>query len=163
MRYYKDSYLIVGCEDKMVRVYNTSTGDLIKVLVGHSARIKDVDMVTAPFTPEETSNKDMRAETKMVDVLTTVSSDGVLLFWNLEEVVKIIEDGEDINMKKSLGEFKTDMRVTCLAAQKGYWKNVGVDTVAAEESDDEEGIEMEATQDSDEKSDDLEDSDEDDE
>ncbi|KAF9385648.1 p21-activated protein kinase-interacting protein 1-like protein [Podila verticillata] len=163
MHYYKDGYLIVGCEDKMVRVYNTSTGDLIKVLVGHNARIKDVDMVTVPFTPEETSNKEMRAETKMVDVLTSVSSDGVLLFWNLEEVVKVAKDGEDINMKKSLGEFKTDMRVTCLAAQKGYWKNVGVEAVAAEESDDEEGIEMEATQDVDEKSDDLEDSDEDDE
>ncbi|KFH65610.1 hypothetical protein MVEG_09086 [Podila verticillata NRRL 6337] len=163
MHYYKDGYLIVGCEDKMVRVYNTSTGDLIKVLVGHSARIKDVDMVTVPFTPEETSNKEMRAETKMVDVLTSVSSDGVVLFWNLEEVVMVAKDGEDINMKKSLGEFKTDMRVTCLAAQKGYWKNVGAETVAAEESDEEEGIDMEPTQDSDEKSDDLEDSDEDDE
>ncbi|KAG0030940.1 p21-activated protein kinase-interacting protein 1-like protein [Podila clonocystis] len=163
MRYYKDDYLIVGCEDKMVRVYSASTGDLIKVLVGHSARIKDVDMVTVPFTPEETSNKDMRAETKMVDVLTTVSSDGVLLFWNLEEVVEAVKEGEDINMKKSLGEFKTDMRVTCLAAQKGYWKNVGAETVAAEESDNEDDIEMEATQDSDEKSDNLEDSDEDDE
>ncbi|KAF9389978.1 p21-activated protein kinase-interacting protein 1-like protein [Podila verticillata] len=163
MHYYKDGYLIVGCEDKMVRVYNTSTGDLIKVLVGHSARIKDVDMVTVPFTPEETSNKEMRAETKMVDVLTSVSSDGVVLFWNLEEVVMVPKDGEDINMKKSLGEFKTDMRVTCLAAQKGYWKNVGAETVAAEESDEEEGIDMEPTQDSDEKSDDLEDSDEDDE
>ncbi|KAF8950116.1 p21-activated protein kinase-interacting protein 1-like protein [Haplosporangium bisporale] len=163
MHYYKDGYLIVGCEDKMVRVYNTSTGDLIKVLVGHSARIKDVDMVTVPFTPEETSNKEMRAETKMVDVLTSVSSDGVVLFWNLEEVVMVAKDGEDINMKKSLGEFKTDMRVTCLASQKGYWKNVGAETVAAEESDEEEGIDMEPTQDSDEKSDDLEDSDEDDE
>ncbi|KAF9428722.1 hypothetical protein BGZ94_001322 [Podila epigama] len=166
MHYYQDDYLIVGCEDKMVRVYKASTGELVKTLVGHSARIKDTGLITVPFTPEETSNKEMRAETKMVDILTTVSSDGVMLFWNMEEVVEPVKTGADSNMKKSIGTFKTDMRVTCLALQKGIWKNVGVAVPAAEESEDEEDEAMDedatAAQDSDENSDDdLEDSDDD--
>ncbi|KAG0349202.1 p21-activated protein kinase-interacting protein 1-like protein [Podila humilis] len=162
MRYYKDDYLLVGCEDKIVRVYSTSTGDLVKALLGHAARIKDMDVVTVPFTPEETSNKGMRAETKIVDVLTTVSSDGVMKFWNMEEVVEPVKGGEgaDLNMKTTLGEHKAEMRVTCLATQQGIWKNAGVDSFAAEEDEgEEEDIAMQGEQgsDDDDKSDDDED------
>ncbi|KAF9186601.1 p21-activated protein kinase-interacting protein 1-like protein [Haplosporangium sp. Z 767] len=133
LKYYKDEYLVVGCEDKMVRVYNVATGELLKTLVGHANRIKDLDMVTVPYTPEETSNKDFvgRAETKMVDVLTSVSSDGTILLWNLEDVVAPSVNPEEMNFKKHIGEHKTDMRVTCVSVQKGIWKNVGVETVAA--------------------------------
>ncbi|KAG0253004.1 p21-activated protein kinase-interacting protein 1-like protein [Mortierella polycephala] len=133
LKYYKDEYLIVGCEDKMVRVYNVATGELVKTLVGHANRIKDLDMVTVPYTPEESSNKAFvgRAETKMVDVLTSVSSDGTILLWNLEDVVAPSVEPEEMNFKKHIGEHKTDMRVTCVSIQKGIWKNVGVETAAA--------------------------------
>ncbi|KAG0204758.1 p21-activated protein kinase-interacting protein 1-like protein [Mortierella sp. NVP41] len=139
--YYKDEYLVVGCEDKMVRIYSTATGELVKTLVGHGNRIKDLDLVTVPYTPEEKSNKDFvgRAGTKMVDVLTSVSSDGTILCWNMEDVIKPAGSTEEVNLKSHIGEHKTDMRVTCVSVQKGIWKNVGVrDIVGDEEEDDEE-------------------------
>ncbi|KAI8599504.1 WD40-repeat-containing domain protein [Dissophora ornata] len=140
MAYYKDDYLIVGYEDKMIRVYSTSTGDLIKTLVGHASRIKALDLVTVPYTPDETSNKGFvgRPETKMVDILTSGSSDGILLMWNLEDAVAPAANAEEMNTKKHIGEHKTDMRVTCLAVQKGIWKNSGVEAIAAGEEQDEE-------------------------
>jgi protein MAK11 len=134
MVYHRDDYLVVGCEDKMVRVYNATNGDLVKTLVGHATRIKALDLVNVPFTPEETSNKDFvgRPETKMVDVLISVSSDGTILAWNLEDIVAPASHAEAMNMKNHIGEHKTDMRVTCLAVQKGIWKNAGVETVAVD-------------------------------
>ncbi|KAG0205271.1 p21-activated protein kinase-interacting protein 1-like protein [Mortierella sp. GBA30] len=156
MTYYKDDYLIVGCEDKMVRVYNTTTGELVKTLVGHGNRIKDLGLVTVPYTPDETSNKGFvgRPETKIVDILTSVSSDGTILCWNLEDVVAPAANAtpEEMNFKKHIGEHKTDMRVTCVSVQKGIWKNVGVESAVVEgeeedESDDEEGEQPEDVKD----------------
>ena len=152
MNYYKDEYLIVGCEDKMVRVYKTATGELVKTLAGHGNRVKDVALVTVPYTPEETSNKEFvgKASTKMVDVLSSVSSDGTILLWNMEDVVAHKDSAEEKIMKNHIGEHKTDMRVTCLAVQKGIWKNVNCsDTVAGaeddEDSEEEEIAEIEAS------------------
>ncbi|KAF9107554.1 hypothetical protein BGX27_008693 [Mortierella sp. AM989] len=157
MAYYKDEYIIIGYEDKMVRIYSTATGDLIKTLVGHANRIKALDLVTVPYTPEETSNKGFvgRPETKMVDILASVSSDGTILVWNLEDVVAPAASPEEINMKNHIGEHKTDMRVTCLAIQKGIWKNINVDADAVEgEGDEDEGLDGEqAAEDEDEDED----------
>ncbi|KAF8961123.1 p21-activated protein kinase-interacting protein 1-like protein [Entomortierella lignicola] len=138
--YYKDEYIIIGYEDKMVRVYNTATGDLIKTLVGHTNRIKAIDLVSVPYTPEETSNKEFvgRPETKIIDVLATVSSDGTILVWNLEDVVAPAASPEEINLKKHIGEHKTDMRVTCLSIQKGIWKNINVENAGNAEGDEDE-------------------------
>ncbi|KAG0052055.1 p21-activated protein kinase-interacting protein 1-like protein [Gryganskiella cystojenkinii] len=171
MTYYKDEYLIVGCEDKMVRVYKTATGELIKTLAGHGNRIKDVALVTVPFTPEQKSNKAFvnKSSTKMVDVLTSVSSDGVILLWNMEEVIAPKTAAEDQILKKHIGEHKTDMRVTCLAVQKGIWKNVNCDAVTGSEEEDEDSDEEEAlggageAQDSEDEDEDEEEDDEDDE
>ncbi|KAG0286643.1 p21-activated protein kinase-interacting protein 1-like protein [Linnemannia gamsii] len=137
MIYYKDEYLIVGCEDKMIRIYNTGTGALVKTLVGHGNRIKDLDLVTVPYTPDETSNREFvgRAGTKMCDLLTSVSSEGKILVWNLEDVVA---PAEDMMMKTFIGEHKTDMRVTCVSTQKGIWKNNGVQNVVADGEEEEE-------------------------
>lgn len=142
MIYYKDDYLIVGCEDKMIRIYNTATGTLVKTLIGHGNRIKDLDLVTVPFTPEETSNKDFvgRAGTKMCDLLTSVSSEGKILVWNLEDVVA---PAEEMMMKTFIGEHKTDMRVTCVSTQKGIWKNIGVQNIVADGEEEEEDSEDE--------------------
>jgi protein MAK11 len=161
MIYYKDDYLIVGCEDKMIRIYNTATGALVKTLVGHGNRIKDLDLVTVPYTPEETSNKDFvgRSGTKMCDLLTSVSSEGKILVWNLEDAVA---PAEDLMMKTFIGEHKTDMRVTCVSVQKGIWKNNGVQDVVAdgeeeEDSEDEmDGVAGGAGEDSDEEEEDSE-------
>ncbi|KAF9285080.1 p21-activated protein kinase-interacting protein 1-like protein [Mortierella alpina] len=155
MTYYKDEYLIVGCEDKMVRVYSAVTGELVKTLVGHGNRIKDLALVSVPYTPDETSNKEFvgRASTKIVDVLTSVSSDGTILCWNLEDVIAPAATPEEINTKKHIGEHKTDMRVTCVSVQKGIWKNVNVGTAAVggedlededEDEDEDEVAESEA-------------------
>ncbi|KAK3815014.1 MAG: WD40-repeat-containing domain protein [Benniella sp.] len=119
--YYKDDYIVIGYEDKMIRVYNTATGDIVKTLVGHTARVKALDLVN------------------MVDVLISVSSDGTILTWNLEDVVAPATDAEAMNMKNHIGEHKTDMRVTCLSVQKGIWKNVGVES-AAVDGDEDEGM-----------------------
>jgi WD40 repeat protein len=139
--YYKDDYIVIGYEDKMIRVYNTATGDIVKTLVGHTTRVKALDLVNVPYTPEETSNRDFvgRPETKMVDVLISVSSDGTILTWNLEDVVAPATNAEAMNMKNHIGEHKTDMRVTCLSVQKGIWKNVGVES-AAVDGDEDEGM-----------------------
>jgi len=90
----------------MVRVYSAATGELVKTLVGHGNRIKDLALVSVPYTPEETSNKDFvgRAGTKIVDVLTSVSSDGTILCWNLEDVIAPAATPEEINSKKHIGE-----------------------------------------------------------
>ncbi|KAI1320806.1 p21-activated protein kinase-interacting protein 1-like protein [Mortierella claussenii] len=140
MAYYKDEYLIVGYEDKMIRVYSTGTGDLVKTLVGHTSRIKALDLITVPYTPEETSNKEFvgRSGTKMVDVLASVSSDGTILVWNLEDVVAPAANVEEASMKTHIGEHKTDMRVTCLSIQRGIWKNNGVESVNAGDDEDDE-------------------------
>ncbi|KAF8940980.1 p21-activated protein kinase-interacting protein 1-like protein [Haplosporangium gracile] len=166
MIYYKDDYLVVGCEDKMVRIYNTATGALVKTLVGHGNRIKDLDLVTVPYTPEETSNKDFvgRPGTKMCDLLTSVSSEGKILVWNLEDAVAPAASAEEMMMKTFIGEHKTDMRVTCVSVQKGIWKNNGVQSFVAdgeeeeEESEDEEleGTAAAAAEDSDEEEEDSE-------
>jgi WD40 repeat protein len=174
MAYFGDNYLIVGYEDKMVRVYNTSNGELVKTLVGHATRIKALDLVNVPYTPEETSNRDFvgRPETKMIDVLVSVSSDGTILAWNLEDVVAPAANAEAMNMKNHIGEHKTDMRVTCLSIQKGIWKNAGVDAVAVggdqledEDigSDEDEDGEGETDNEDEDQDDEDEDDDEDDE
>ncbi|KAF9129313.1 p21-activated protein kinase-interacting protein 1-like protein [Mortierella sp. 14UC] len=156
MIYYKDDYLVVGYEDKMIRIYSTSTGELVKTLVGHGNRIKDLDLVTVPYTPEETSNQDFvgRPGTKMVDLLTSVSSEGKILVWNLEDVVVPAASAEEINFKNHIGEHKTDMRVTCVSVQKGIWKNNGVQSVVAgedegEDSDEEVEAAVEGSEDED--------------
>ncbi|KAF9293109.1 p21-activated protein kinase-interacting protein 1-like protein [Linnemannia elongata] len=163
MIYYKDEYLIVGCEDKMVRIYNTTTGALVKTLVGHGNRIKDLDLVTVPYTPEETSNINFagRPGTKMCDLLTSVSSEGKILVWNLEDAVAPAASTEEMMMKKFIGEHKTDMRVTCVSVQKGIWKNNGVQNVVAdgeeeEESEDELEGAAAAAEDSEEEEEDSE-------
>ncbi|KAF9897871.1 p21-activated protein kinase-interacting protein 1-like protein [Lobosporangium transversale] len=165
MIYYKDDYLVVGYEDKMIRVYNTATGDLVKTLVGHASRVKALDLITVPYTPEETSNKEFvgRPETKMMDLLTSVSTDGTILVWNLEDVVSPASTPEESNMKTFIGEHKTDMRVTCLSVQKGIWKNVGVESVgtAGEEEEDEDQIEA-AKESEEEEEEEKKDEDEDD-
>ncbi|KAF9568828.1 p21-activated protein kinase-interacting protein 1-like protein [Mortierella alpina] len=145
MTYYKDDYLIVGCEDKMVRVFSAATGELVKTLVGHGNRIKDLALVSVPYTPEESSNKDFvgRAGTKIIDVLTSASSDGTVLCWNLEDVTAPAATPEEINFKKHIGEHKTDMRVTCVSVQKGIWKNVNVGAAATGDEHDEDGDEDE--------------------
>ncbi|KAG0373137.1 p21-activated protein kinase-interacting protein 1-like protein [Mortierella sp. AD032] len=143
MIYYKDDYLVVGCEDKMIRIYSTATGDLVKTLVGHGNRIKDLDLVTVPYTPEETSNREFvgRSGTKMIDLLTSVSSEGKILVWNLEDVVAPAGSAEEMNFKKHIGEHKTDMRVTCVSLQKGIWKNNGVQNFVGGEAEEEESDE----------------------
>ncbi|KAF9152355.1 p21-activated protein kinase-interacting protein 1-like protein [Linnemannia schmuckeri] len=166
MIYYKDDYLVVGCEDKMIRIYNTATGALVKTLVGHGNRIKDLDLVTVPYTPEETSNKDFvgRPGTKMCDLLTSVSSEGKILVWNMEDVVAPAASAEEMMMKTFIGEHKTDMRVTCVSVQKGIWKNNGVQSFVAdgEEEEEEESADEElegataAAEDSDEEEEDSE-------
>lgn len=140
MIYYMDEYLIVGCEDKMVRIYNTTTGALVKTLVGHGNRIKDLDLITVAYTPEETSNIGFvgRPGTKMCDLLTSVSSEGKILVWNLEDAVAPAASTEEMMMKKFIGEHKTDMRVTCVSVQKGIWKNNGVQSVVADGEEEEE-------------------------
>ncbi|KAF9998887.1 p21-activated protein kinase-interacting protein 1-like protein [Entomortierella chlamydospora] len=148
MAYYKDDYIIIGYEDKMVRVYSTATGDLVKTLVGHTNRIKAIDLISVPFTPEETSNKGFvgRPETKVVDILASVSSDGTILVWNLEDVVAPAASPEEINMKNHIGEHKTDMRVTCLSIQKGIWKNINVGNVGEAEGENDEDEDEEGEQ-----------------
>ncbi|KAF9931814.1 p21-activated protein kinase-interacting protein 1-like protein [Linnemannia zychae] len=155
MIYYKDDYLVVGCEDKMIRVYKTSDGELVKTLVGHGNRLKDLDLISVPYTPEETSNRDFvgRPGTKIVDLLTSVSSEGKILVWNLEDVVAPAASAEDMNMKTFIGEHKTDMRVTCVSLQKGIWKNNGVQDVAGDEEEEEEEDEEEKGEEEDEEED----------
>ncbi|KAF9972035.1 p21-activated protein kinase-interacting protein 1-like protein [Actinomortierella ambigua] len=162
MAYYKDDYIIAGCEDKTVRIYTVATGELLRTLTGHPSRIKDVSVLSNILvTPGQDANSIADAQTaESVDLLISASSDGLVRVWNVSEAV-VVSDPAQASTIQPLGEHNTEMRVTCLAAQPGIWKNININSAAAalEEEDDEEEGEPEELDSEEEEEDEDEDED----
>jgi protein MAK11 len=112
MQYYKDKatdkeYLVVGSEDRCIRIWDAQTGDKVAEISQHKMRIKGIEIITS--TPRLVSFK------KPIDVLVSVSSDGVMKCWDLQKAIET--KGDDI---KPLGEYDAKCRVTCCAVTLGY-------------------------------------------
>ncbi|CAG8486005.1 5202_t:CDS:2 [Acaulospora colombiana] len=69
--------LIAGCEDKTVRIYDIKRGDCIAKLMGHKNRIKSMSKIHSAPPNHPTP----------VALLTSISSDGVINIWSLDEIL----------------------------------------------------------------------------
>ncbi|GAB5585580.1 Protein mak11 [Umbelopsis nana] len=113
MRYYQDKatekeYLAVGSEDRAIRIYDAENGEKVAEINQHKMRVKAVEVISSiPRT-----NGD---EQKPVDVLVSVSSDGVMKCWDLQKVIS--SKGEN---NTPLGEYDAKCRITCCAVTLGY-------------------------------------------
>jgi protein MAK11 len=105
MQYFKrqdDEFIVTGHEDKIVRIWNTSSGECVKEIKGHKLRVKALTV--------------LECEDKII--LSSVSSDGVIKCWNLGQIMDSEEEAEP------LGEFNTKCRATCIDAHIGFSKLV---------------------------------------
>ncbi|GAA5991399.1 hypothetical protein JCM10908_003293 [Rhodotorula pacifica] len=155
-------YLFVACEDGRTRVFDISDPtpvtvddstdlnaldlpklDPVASLVGHSNRIKMIDLLEVALPTAEPSS---------TIVLTTVSSDGLINMYDLADVqagsAAIAEEGKELEVQP-IANFDTDKsRLTCVcaiglvergeagAAKKG--ENGAAEDDSEEEEDDEE-------------------------
>ncbi|KAG0224386.1 p21-activated protein kinase-interacting protein 1-like protein [Actinomortierella wolfii] len=156
--YYTDDYIVAGCEDKTLKIYNVADGELVRTISGHQTRIKDLGLLyNILVTPNQECNaKAAAAETtETMDILVSASSDGYVRVWNIKEAIQ----GDKDASIQPLGEHNTEMRITCLASQPGIWKNINVHSAGALEDDDndddmeddEEGEQEDIEQDSEEE------------
>ncbi|OLL24609.1 p21-activated protein kinase-interacting protein 1-like [Neolecta irregularis DAH-3] len=78
--------ILVACEDRSVKMYNSKNGKLLLEFSGHSSRVKTFGIVRV----------------LEVDFLVTATSSGDITIW-------------DINAQKLLGKHETLARLTCLS------------------------------------------------
>ncbi|CAO3621817.1 unnamed protein product [Mucor fragilis] len=100
-------YIVTGSEDKTIRIYDVTSGECMKEIKGHKLRVKSVTIVES----------DDRI------VLVSVSSDGIVKCWDLEQAL----DGD----VEPLGEYNTKCRATCITSHVGFHKT---EALAAEEA-----------------------------
>lgn len=120
MRYYRSSktdkeYIISGHEDKTARIWDASTGDCVVELTGHNLRVKAMELVASKPDFEE----------QAVAVLVTVSSDGVIKCWDVEDALE--------KKPTLLGEYNTKSRATCCTVHLGFSKLSSSTTAADKE------------------------------
>ncbi|CAO3703308.1 unnamed protein product [Rhizopus stolonifer] len=84
-------YIVSGHEDKMIRIWNTTSGECIKELEGHKLRVKALTV--------------LECDEKLI--LVSVSSDGLIKCWDLEQSM-------DLEDEVIFGEYNTKCRVTCI-------------------------------------------------
>ncbi|KAI9488536.1 WD40-repeat-containing domain protein [Zychaea mexicana] len=119
MRYYTSNsdnkeYIISGHEDKTIRIWDASTGELATELAGHKLRVKTITIIEPTLPNSSGEEKD-----KAVTVLVSVSSDGVIKCWDVEAGLAKKEEQEVL-----LGEYDTKSRATCCTAHVGFSKAV---------------------------------------
>jgi len=117
MQYYIHEHLgyllIVGCEDKTVKVYEVKGGNCLVALMGHKNRIKDLSIIqsmppnsSTPFT-----------------LLSSVSSDGIINVWNLNKVLSSYsckEGDANIVFNSPLTTYDTKSRLTCVVLSHSF-------------------------------------------
>ncbi|PKK73932.1 WD40 repeat-like protein [Rhizophagus irregularis] len=115
MQYYEHEHLgdllIVGSEDKAIRVYEVKSGNCLITLLGHKNRIKDISIIqsippnnSAPFT-----------------LLSSISSDGVINVWNLNKVLPHnYKEGNNPIFNLPLATYDTKSRLTCVVLSQKF-------------------------------------------
>ncbi|CEP08483.1 hypothetical protein [Parasitella parasitica] len=101
-------YIVTGSEDKTIRIHDIESGECVAEIKGHKLRVKAVTIV-------ESDGK---------IVLVSVSSDGIVKCWDLEEAL----ENQDV---EPLGEYNTKCRATCITSHFGFSK---MEAIAAEEA-----------------------------
>ncbi|CAG8534911.1 9647_t:CDS:2 [Cetraspora pellucida] len=101
--------LITGSEDKTVRVYNVKNGDIIATYMGHKSRIKDISIIYS--IPPMYSTP--------LSLLTSISSDGVINVWILDEIWSN-KEREDVTITTPLASYNTKSRLTCVALSQTF-------------------------------------------
>ncbi|KAI8640831.1 WD40-repeat-containing domain protein [Parasitella parasitica] len=101
-------YIVTGSEDKAIRIHDIESGKCVAEIKGHKLRVKSVTVV-------ESDDK---------IVLVSVSSDGTVKCWDLEEAL----ENQDV---EPLGEYNTKCRATCITSHVGFSK---MEAIAAEEA-----------------------------
>ncbi|KAI8870299.1 WD40 repeat-like protein [Ramicandelaber brevisporus] len=80
------SILLVGSEDKMLRVYDARDGKELSATKVHDSRLKGIAVSSIPLPPSSDSKQDASRGT--MQVVTTISSDGFIKIWDLHHLLK---------------------------------------------------------------------------
>ncbi|RIB16314.1 WD40-repeat-containing domain protein [Gigaspora rosea] len=102
--------LITGSEDKTVRVYNVKNGDCIATYMGHKSRIKDISIICS--IPPTYSTP--------FSLLTSISSDGVINVWSLNDIWSNKEQTQNVIITTPLASYDTKSRLTCVALSQAF-------------------------------------------
>ncbi|KAI8970195.1 WD40-repeat-containing domain protein [Mycotypha africana] len=102
-------YIVTGSEDKYLRLWDLSTeeGKCIKEIQGHKLRVKAISVL----------------ELEEKTLLFSVSSDGVVKCWDLDD---ILANSNDTNNQEGaiepLGEYNTKCRAICITSHQAFLK-----------------------------------------
>ncbi|CAI2162536.1 20556_t:CDS:2 [Funneliformis geosporum] len=97
--------LIVGSEDKTIRVYDVKNGHCFVTLLGHKNRIKDLSIIQS--MPPKCGDP--------FPLLSSISSDGIINIWNLNKVLpQDYKEGDNKIFDSPLTSFDTKSRLTCV-------------------------------------------------
>ncbi|ORX90749.1 WD40 repeat-like protein [Basidiobolus meristosporus CBS 931.73] len=136
MKYYQhagEDYIIAGSEDRVIRIYSVSSGELLASLKGHSSRIKDLTIIESLKSQSDAAS---------IPLIISISSDGMMKVWNLSEILKGVQ--EKIDVFSSIGEYNAQVRLTCVDAVLGYkYKPISKKEELNQSNDEEEGSEAE--------------------
>ncbi|KAJ2463176.1 60s ribosome biogenesis protein mak11 [Coemansia sp. RSA 2320] len=110
-------YVLTGCQDKRVHIYATSGAELASAQC-HDNRIKGLSSVDMTF-PDGTVHT----------ILLSVSSDGRIKAWKLEDLVGPASDAKAPSSTKAalelsvepLAVYNADVRLTCVAASNNVF------------------------------------------
>ncbi|KAI9595908.1 WD40-repeat-containing domain protein [Syncephalis fuscata] len=123
LRYAKDKagrdLLVLGGDDKRLRIYHADEEEPIVDFVAHDARIKDLSILPSASTTRPT-------------VIVTVASSGQIRIWDLEHLLLLAKQADPAikttattTTAKSvtpLGDYNTGCRITCVLAVHGFAK-----------------------------------------
>ncbi|KAJ1927442.1 hypothetical protein EC988_010234, partial [Linderina pennispora] len=111
-----NDFLLVGSQDKRVHIYSTA-GDELATAQLHDNRIKGLSAVEVTF-PDESVHT----------VVTSVSSDGYIKAWKLDDLVGALDPKSKPDPKKvpeltaePLAKYNADVRLTCVAASNDIY------------------------------------------
>ncbi|KAJ1948363.1 60s ribosome biogenesis protein mak11 [Linderina macrospora] len=111
-----NDFLLVGSQDKHVHIYSTA-GDELAAAQLHDNRIKGLSAVDVTF-PDESVHT----------VVASVSSDGYIKAWKLDDLVGELDPKSKPDPKKvpelavePLAKYNADVRLTCVAASNDIY------------------------------------------